>query len=57
MTAAVMVKKMSSSDAEKAALNDTAISASSAQLNIAFASTDNEFSSLLHSPLFQSMVR
>lgn len=57
MTAAVMVKKMSSTDAEKEALNDTAITASSAQLSIAFASTDNEFSSLLHSPLFQSMVR
>jgi hypothetical protein len=57
MTAAVMVKKMSSSDAEKAALNETAISSSSDQLSIAFASTDSEFSSLLHSPLFQSMVR
>jgi hypothetical protein len=57
MTAAVMVRKMSSSDSEKAALNDTAISSAAGQLNIAFASTDNEFSGLLHSPLFQSMVR
>ena len=57
MTAAVMVKKMTSSDAEKEALNATAISSTAGQLNIAFASTDNEFSSLLHSPLFQSMVR
>ena len=57
MTAAVMVKKMTSSDAEKEALNATAISSSAGQLNIAFASTDNEFSSLLHSPLFESMVR
>ncbi len=56
MTAAVMVKKMTSSDAEKEALNDTAISSSSSQLNIAFASTDTEFSTLLHSPLFESMV-
>jgi hypothetical protein len=57
MTAAVTVRKMSSTDAEKTALNDTAISASAGQLNIAFASTDGEFSSLLHSPLFQSVVR
>jgi hypothetical protein len=57
MTAAVMVRKMSSTDAEKAALNDTSIVSSAAQLNIAFASSDAEFSSLLHSPLFQTMVR
>ncbi len=57
MTAAVMVKKMTSSDAEKEALNATSISSSADQLSIAFASTDNEFSSLLHSPLFESMVR
>jgi hypothetical protein len=57
MTAAVMVKKMTSSDAEKEALNATAISSTAGQLNIAFATTDNEFSSLLHSPLFQSVVR
>jgi hypothetical protein len=57
MTAAVMVRKMSSSDSEKQALNETAISSSGGQLSIAFNSTDNEFSSLLHSPLFQSMVR
>lgn len=57
MTAAVMVRKMSSTDAEKTALNDTSISANAGQLNIGFASTDGEFTSLLHSPLFQSVVR
>ncbi|HEY1647832.1 MAG TPA: hypothetical protein VGF96_07610 [Terracidiphilus sp.] len=57
MTAAVMVKKMTSSDAEKEALNATSISSNAGQLNIGFASTDSQFSSLLHSPLFQSMVR
>jgi hypothetical protein len=57
MTAAVMVRKMTSTDAEKQALNATSISSSAGQLSIAFASTDNEFSSLLKSPLFQSMVR
>jgi hypothetical protein len=53
----VMVRKMTSSDAEKAALNDTSISSSAGNLNIGYASTDSEFSSLLHSPLFQTMVR
>lgn len=57
MTAAVMVRKMSSSDAEKQALNATSISSNAGQLNIAFASSDTQFSSLLKSPLFQSMVR
>lgn len=57
MTAAVMVRKMSSTDAEKQALDATSISSSAGQLTIGFASSDNEFSSLLHSPLFQSMVR
>jgi hypothetical protein len=56
MTAAVMVRKMTSTDAEKEALNATTISSNSGQLNIGFASTDTAFSSLLHSPLFQSMV-
>jgi hypothetical protein len=56
MTAAVTLKKLTSSDAEKEALNATAISSSAGQLNIAFASNDSEFSSLLHSPLFQTMV-
>jgi hypothetical protein len=57
LTAAVMVRKMSSSDAEKQALNDTSIASNSGQLNIRFASSDTEFESLLKSPLFQSMVR
>jgi hypothetical protein len=57
MTAAVMVRKMTSTDAEKEALNATSISSSAGQLTIAFASTDTQFSSLLHSPLFQTMVR
>lgn len=56
LTAAVMVRKMSSSDAEKQALSATTISSDSGQLNVHFASTDTEFASLLQSPLFQSMV-
>jgi hypothetical protein len=57
MTAAVMVRKMSSSDTEKQALNATSISASAGQLTIGYSSTDNQFSSLLQSPLFGNMVR
>lgn len=57
MTAAVMVRKMSSTDTEKQALNATSISASAGQLTIGYSSTDNQFSSLLQSPLFGNMVR
>jgi len=57
MTAAVMVRKMSSTDTEKQALNATSISASAGQLTIDYTSTDNQFSSLLQSPLFGTMVR
>src|SRR5580692_2927510 len=56
LTAAVVVRKMSGTDAEKQALADTAIAADSGRMNIHFAATDSDFSSLLHSPLFQSMV-
>jgi len=57
MNAAVIVRKMSSTDAEKEALDATTIASNSGQLNIHFASSDQEFASLLQSPLFQSMVK
>jgi hypothetical protein len=56
LTAAVMVRKMSGSDAEKQALADTNIASDSGRMSIHFAATDSDFSGLLHSPLFQSMV-
>lgn len=56
LNAAVLVRKMSSSDAEKDALNATTIASNAGQLNIHFASSDQQFASLLQSPLFQSMV-
>jgi hypothetical protein len=56
LTAAVMVRKISGSDAEKQALADTAIASDSGRMSIHFAASDDDFSSLLHSPLFQSMV-
>jgi hypothetical protein len=57
MTAALMVRKMSGSDAEKQALSATTISSDSGRLAIHFATSDAEFSSLLQSPLFKGMVR
>ncbi len=56
LTAAMMLRKMSASDAEKQALSSTDIASSSGNLTIHFASSDTEFSSLLQSPLFKSMV-
>jgi len=57
LTAAVMVRKMSGSETEKHALSATSIGSDSGRLTIHFATSDSEFSSLLQSPLFQSMVR
>ncbi len=57
LSAAVMVRKMSSSDAEKQALDATSIASNAGQLSIHFASSDAQFVSLLQSPLFQGMVR
>jgi hypothetical protein len=56
LTAAVMLRKMSGSDAEKQALSATDIASNSGRLSIHFATSDSDFNSLLHSPLFQSMV-
>jgi hypothetical protein len=56
LSAAVMVRKMSASDAEKAALSDTSISSSAGKLMVRFAASDAEFGSLLQSQLFRSMV-
>lgn len=56
LSAAVMVRKMSASDAEKQALNNTDIGSSSGNLTIHFATSDAQFDSLLQSPLFKTMV-
>jgi len=57
LNAAVVVRKMSGSDAEKQALAATTINSDSGRLSIHFATSDEEFSALLQSPLFKSMVR
>ncbi len=56
LTAAVLVRKMSGSEAEKQALSDTAIASDAGKMSIHFAASDSDFSSLLRSPLFQGMV-
>lgn len=57
LNAAVLYRKMSGSDVEKAALAGTDISSNSGQLSVQFAASDSDFSNLLKSTLFQSMVR
>jgi hypothetical protein len=57
MTAALTVRKMSGSDAEKQALSATSLSSDSGRMSVHFATSDDEFNSLLQSPLFHSMVR
>jgi hypothetical protein len=57
LNAALVLRKMSGSDAEKQALAATNISSDSGRLSIRFATSDSEFNALLQSPLFQSMVR
>lgn len=56
LSAAVMVRKMSASDAEKQALNNTDIGSSAGNLTIHFATSNGDFDNLLQSPLFKSMV-
>jgi hypothetical protein len=57
LNAAVLYRKVSGSDTEKVAMNDTDISSNSGHLAIHFAANDNDFNSLLKSQLFQSVVR
>jgi hypothetical protein len=57
LNAALVLRKMSGSEAEKKALAATNISSDSGRLSIHFSTSDSEFNALLQSPLFQSMVR
>jgi hypothetical protein len=56
LSAAVMLRKMTGSDTEKQALNETSIDSNSGKLEVHFAASDSDFSALLQSPLFQTMV-
>lgn len=57
LNAAVIYRKLSGSDSEKAALADTDVSSSSGKLLVHFDASDADFASLLKSPLFQSVVK
>jgi hypothetical protein len=57
LTAAVALRKVSGSDAEKQALGDTTVASDAGNMSIRFAASDTEFNSLLHSPLFETMVK
>jgi hypothetical protein len=57
LTAAVALRKISGSDAEKQALSDTTVASDAGNMSIRFAASDTEFNSLLHSPLFETMVK
>ena len=56
LNAALVVRKMSGSDAEKLALTATTIHSDAGRITVHFGASDNDFNSLLQSPLFQSMV-
>ncbi len=57
LNAAVVYRRMSGSEDEKAALAATDISSGAGQLSVHFATSDSEFDTLLKSTLFRSMVR
>jgi len=57
LNAAVLYKKMSGTDTDKAALEDTVIRSNSGKLEVHFATSDAQFNALLKTPMFQSMVR
>jgi hypothetical protein len=56
LSAALTLRKMSGTDAEKQALTATSLASDSGRMSIHFSTTDAQFSSLLQSPLFQSVV-
>ncbi len=57
LNAAVIYRKMSGSETEKAALSATDVSSNSGKLAVHFAASDSDFNSLLQSQLFQSVVK
>ena len=57
MKGMVMLKKTQGTSQEKMALNETSVDSSSGTLQVSYASSENQFSDLLNSPLFQQVVR
>ncbi len=56
MNAAALYQKVSGTAAEKQAIDNTTISSNAGTLNVDFAASDNQFATLLRSPLFQNVV-
>ncbi len=52
-----LLRKTQGSPLEKQALDETTIDSNSGTLTVSYSSTDSQFSSLLGSPLFQSVVK
>lgn len=57
MKGVALLKKTQGSSMEKQALDETTIDSNSGTLMVSYSSTDSQFSSLLGSPLFQSVVK
>ncbi len=57
MKGVALMKKTQGTPTEKAALDETSIDSNSGTLTVAYASSDSQFSGLLGSPLFQSVVK
>ena len=57
LNAAAMYKKVSGTATEKQAVDLITIDSSAGQLQVRYASSDSQFSALLQSPLFQSVVK
>jgi hypothetical protein len=57
MKAVALLRKTQGSPMEKQALDETTIDSSGGTLTVSYASTDSQFSSLLGSSLFQSVVK
>lgn len=57
LNAAAMYEKMRGTPVEKQAIDATTIDSSAGELDVNYSSSDSQFSALLESPLFQSVVK
>ncbi|MFY9745008.1 MAG: hypothetical protein WBX06_18440 [Acidobacteriaceae bacterium] len=57
LNAAAMYEKVSGNAIEKQAIDSTTIDSNAGMLSVKFVASNNQFSSLLQSPLFQNVVR
>jgi hypothetical protein len=57
LNAAAIYEKLSGTAIEKQAINATTIDSTAGELQVSYVSSDDQFSALLHSPLFQTVVK